>query len=219
MLSAFAGCGDTKENTSDSSATSSSTTTSSAKATEDTTTDAAAEATTEKKDDKKSGSSAEAADFIGKWQCDEIVIDGKSSDNLYGADAFALYQIELNEDNTGSFFSFLISGFLDSDDPIKLTWDTKGSDSVELTVKASDIEGFTSEEDEEDEADTMTLTKEGNRLVLDDGEDSENFKIYLSKVDKFTPIPEDMEMSFGFDGEFSTDFELTEDDLNPASSG
>ncbi|MBR6968345.1 MAG: hypothetical protein IKH78_07385 [Ruminococcus sp.] len=222
MLSAFAGCGDTsKEKTSSATSSVSDTTTDADTATTDTagTTEAA---TTGKKENGKTGSTAEAADFIGKWQCDEIIADGKSSDNLLGVDAYALYQLELNEDGTGTLFSFLYSGFLGDDEPLRLTWEAEGSDSVNVTIDESQFEGFAADDDDDDfsvetETETMKLRKDGDRLVIAEDEEDTGFMIYLSKVDKFTPIPEDMEMSLDFGGEFATDFEFSDEDFGSAS--
>lgn len=204
VLSAFTGCGDSEKEKTKSSAS-------------DTTT---AAATTEADTKDKAGDKAEAADFVGKWQCDEIVSDGESTNNLMGVDAYALYQIELSEDNTGSFFSFLYSGFFGEDGPLKLKWEVNGSDSVSVSLADEEIEklkaqageGVTFEANEE----MMTLKKDDNRLIIADEEEEEGFMIYLSKVDEFTPIPEDMELSFG--GEFNTEIEAEDGSVSIEAS-
>lgn len=203
VLSAFAGCGDSEKEKTKSSAS-------------DTTTAAATtEADTKDKDGDKDGDKAEAADFVGKWQCDEIVSDGESTNNLMGVDAYALYQIELSEDNTGSFFSFLYSGFFGEDGPLKLKWEVNGSDSVSVSLADEEIEKLKAQAGEgvtfEAEEEMMTLKKDGDRLIIADEEEEEGFMIYLSKVDEFTPIPEDMELSFG--GEFNTDIEIEDENI------
>ena len=57
----------------------------------------------------------------------------------------------------------------------------------------------------------MALKKDGDRLIIADEEEEEGFMIYLSKVDEFTPIPEDMELSFG--GEFNTEIESEDENI------
>lgn len=178
---------------------------------DDTTTAATTEATTTATTAEKNG---EAADFIGKWQCEELVLDGEKYDNLWGADAYAIYQIEINEDNTGSFFSFLYAGFLGDDEPFDITWEQKDENSIIVTVV--DPEEETTGEAEDDgfdtETETMILTKEGDKLVLDMSDDTSDDKAYLVKVDSFTPIPDDMEMSLDFSSEGEFDFESDSSD-------
>lgn len=178
---------------------------------DDTTTAATTEATTTATTAEKNG---EAADFIGKWQCEELVLDGEKYDNLWGADAYAIYQIEINEDNTGSFFSFLYAGFLGDDEPFDITWEKKDENSIIVTVV--DPEEDTTGEAEDDgfdtETETMILTKEGDKLVLDMSDDTSDDKAYLVKVDSFTPIPDDMEMSLDFSTEGDFDFESDSSD-------
>lgn len=156
----------------------------------------------------------EAADFIGKWQCEELVLDGEKYDNLWGADAYAIYQIELKEDNTGSFFSFLYAGFLGDDEPFDITWEQKDENSIIVTVV--DPEEGTTGEDEDDDFDTetesMTLIKEGDKLIVDMSDDTSDDKAYLVKVDSFTPIPDDMEMSLDFSTEGDFDIETDSSD-------
>lgn len=222
MLSAFAGCGDTSEEKTSSATSSVSDTTTDADTTTTDTAETTEAATTGKKENGKTGSTAEAADFIGKWQCDEIISDGNSSDNFLGVDAYALYQLELSEDGTGTLFSFLYAGFLGDEEPLKLTWEADGSDSVNVTIDVSQFEDFAAAYDDSDlsvetESEAMTLRKDGDRLVIAEDEDDTGFMIYLSKVDKFTPIPEDMEMSLDFGGEFATDFEFSNEDSGSAS--
>ena len=153
----------------------------------------------------------DAADFTGKWQCEELVMDGEKYDNLWGADAYSIYQIEINEDNTGSFFSFLYAGFLGSDEPLGLKWEKKDADTIICTV-IDPNEGTTNDDSYSfDEDEVMTLIKDGDKLVLDMSDGTSEFKAYLAKVDSFTPVPEDMEMSFSTSGDFETNFST--DDL------
>ena len=147
--------------------------------------------------------------FVGKWQCKELEMEGQKYDNLWGADAFTIFQIEINEDNTGSFFSFLYSGFLGSDEPMDITWEKKDDDSIEITVSEPEEESTTTEDGTsiEMETETMTLKKDGDMLILDLSDDMSSFKAFLEKVDSFTPIPEDTEMSLDFSTEGDIDFE------------
>ncbi|MCR4795496.1 MAG: hypothetical protein K5898_10095 [Ruminococcus sp.] len=147
--------------------------------------------------------------FVGKWQCKELEMDGEKSDKLWGADAFTIFQIEINEDNTGSFHSFLFSGFLGSDEPMDITWKKKDDNSIEFTVVEPEEESTTTENGAsfEIETETMTLKKDGDMLILDLSDDTSSFNAFLEKVDSFTPIPEDTEMSL----DFSTEGDITFD--------
>ncbi len=150
----------------------------------------------------------DAKGFAGKWQCKEIEMDGEKSDNLWGADAFSLFQIEIKDDNTGSFSSFIYSGFLGSDEPIDLTWDKKDDDSIILTLVDPEEDSTTSEAENttyESEDEKLTLTKDGDMMILDMSDDMSSFKAFLEKVDSFTPVPEDMEMSFSASSDFDMD--------------
>lgn len=166
ILSSMVGCGDTKEKD----------------AKEETTTVAAAEA-------------ADSA-AVGKWQCSKLVLDGEEMDSLYGVDAYALFQIELKDDNKGTFYSFLYS---EDGKPQDIEWEEKDG-KVQLISK----EVF-----DEDE---VFLENEGGKMILnlsEEGDEMEN-KATLEKVDGFKEIPDDMEMKFDIDTEAEADFDSDE---------
>lgn len=172
-------------------------------------------AATETAKDKKSGKTSNKSDtdgFLGKWQCEELETEEGKTDNLWGADAFTLFQIEINEDNTGSFFSFLYSGFLGSGDPLDIKWKKKDANTITFTVVDPD-EGKTKDKDgmSIDESEEMTLIKKGDKLILDMSDDLSVFKAYLVNVDEFTPVPEDTEMSFSLSIGSDVDFDFSDD--------
>ena len=140
-------------------------------------------------------SEADASAFAGKWQCSSLTIDGKKEDNLWGADAFSLFQIELKDDDSGTFLSFLFS---DENKPENITWELKDDGSVIIKGKSEIFD-----------EDAFKLTKNGSGLLLDLSDESSEFKADLEKVDEFKPIPDDMEMSFNFS---------TDDDSSSAAS-
>lgn len=173
---------------------------------------------TETAKDKKSGKTSNKSDtdgFSGKWQCEELETEEGKTDNLWGADAFTLFQIEINEDNTGSFFSFLYSGFLGSEEPLDIKWKKKDADTITFTVvdpnedKSKDKDSLSIDESEE-----MTLIKKGDKLILDMSDDLSTFKAYLVKVDEFTPVPEDTEMSFNLSIGSDAEFDFSDDNSN-----
>lgn len=135
---------------------------------------------------------------IGKWQCDQLVLDGEKMDNLYGVDSYALFQIELKDGNKGTFYSFLYS---EDGKPQDIEWEKKDG-KIQLISK----EVFADDE--------VFLEEENGKMVLDmsyEGqEEGKENKATLEKVDSFKEIPEDMEMSLDFGGEADVEFETEE---------
>lgn len=133
--------------------------------------------------------------FVGKWQCDQIELDGEKTDNLWGADAYALFQIELKEDQSGTLYSFLMSEY---NKPDEIKWEKKDDKIQLISEKLFD--------DEE-----VYLKQDGDKMILDMSDEDENFYAYLSKVDTFKEIPEDMDMSIDFEGSVSSDVDISDD--------
>ena len=133
-------------------------------------------------------------------------MDGEKMDNFYGLDAFALYQIELLDDNSGNFFSAL--EFKESQEYTKINWEL--SDDGTVTLTGGDF----------DDEDPLTMKLEDGKLVMDLSEAGTEFITYLEKVDEFTEIPEDEEMSIDFsaggDAEFESDGSDPEADTTDA---
>ncbi|HOA00232.1 hypothetical protein [Ruminococcus sp.] len=176
------GCGDKKESKSKSDETTTAVTTSADTTAEDTTAG------------KKSEGDADVSAYLGKWECKEMIMDGEKMDNFYGLDAFALYQIELLDDNSGNFFSAL--EFKESQEYTKINWEL--SDDGTVTLTGGDF----------DDEDPLTMKLEDGKLVMDLSEADTEFITYLEKVDEFTEIPEDEEMSFSFSTEGDAEFEF-----------
>ena len=55
------------------------------------------------------------------------------------------------------------------------------------------------------------LKQDGDKMILDMSDEDENFYAYLSKVDTFKEIPEDMDMSIDFEGGVSSDVDISDD--------
>ena len=185
ILSSMVGCGDTKEKD----------------AKEETTTvaETTAEATTEAAETTTESGKAESIDSkdaVGKWQCSKLILDGQEMDSLYGVDAYALFQIELKDDNKGTFYSFI---FNEENKPEDIEWENKDG-KIQLISK----EVF-----DEDE---VFLENEGGKMILNlsDEGDTEQNEAVLEKVDDFKEIPEDMEMKIDLETEAEADFDLEE---------
>ena len=172
-------------------------TASTASATESVTEAEKTEAATEAEEtEAPAAADADAADFIGKWQATDITIDGQTFENYYGADAFTMAQIELSEDNKGTFLSFL---FCWDGTPYDINWELKENGTVDITSvdpSADFING--------------SLEKKGDGLIYtmakEEGTDSSDYSNTLEKVDEFTPIPEDTEISFSYSSEDDDSF-------------
>ena len=180
------------------------------------------------KDDSKSDSSAKTStsdsaskdkkdkkeqnEFIGKWECKEIEMNGEKTDNFLGADAFALFQLDIQEGGKGTVTSFLLSMFSEDVTPFDIKWEKAGDDAIRIEViEPEETETTTSESGVtfESETSVLLLKKDGSDYILasEDEEEDDGSKIYLVKVDEFTPIPEDMEMSLDFSTGGSVDFD------------
>lgn len=202
MTCAFASCGDEKEGSSsnDTSVSESSvaeeatTEEATEEVTEEETTEADTEAdTTEDSTETESETSAvekttyefiEDADktaFLGKWECEKLVIEGEEMTDLMGLPLYAVFQLEVKEDGT-AMMAEAAAELSESEEAVTYTWGVVSDTEIAII-------------DENDNA--MLLTLEGDYLVgTEEGYDEQ---LYLAKVDEFTP--------FDFES-FMNDFQL-----------
>ena len=181
-------CGDKKDSSSKDAETTTAATTAADTTAEDTTAE------------KKAEGDADVSDYLGKWECKEIVIDGEKSDNFYGMDAFALFQIELLEDGKANFFSSL--EFKEEYEFTEIEWELTDDGNIKLI-----------DEEFSDEEDDFDMSLKDGKLVMDMSDDESDFVAYLEKVNEFSEIPEDEEFSFDFSTEGDVDFEFDDSDL------
>lgn len=198
MTCAFASCGDEKEGSSsnDTSVSESSVAeeTTTEEATEEETTEADTEAdTTEDSAETEIETSAvekttyefiEDADktaFLGKWECEKLVVEGEEMTDLMGLPLYAVFQLEVKEDGTATMAE-AAAEISESEEAVTYTWGVV-SDTEIAIIDAND--------------NAMLLTLEGDYLVgTEEGYDEQ---LYLAKVDEFTP--------FDFES-FMNDFQL-----------
>lgn len=158
----------------------------------------------------------ETNEFVGKWQCKEIEMNGEKSDNFLGADAFTLFQLDVQDGGKGSVTSVLLSLFSDEITAFDINWEKSGDDAIRINVIEPETETTTSDSDMtfENEPETFLLKKIGSDYIIvaeedEEDEEEDDSKIYLEKVDEFTPIPEDFKMSlnasFGMDEDLDID--------------
>lgn len=142
---------------------------------------------TEAEENEKSEAAASTdmteEDFIGKWQCKDMTVNGEKMEDLFGAPAFTIFQLEFAEDKTGTFSSFLSL----EPGPADITWDINEDGNITIAYK----------DDDTDMSDYI-FKPEGDMLVLDLSDDFSEFFANMEKVDEFTPVPEDTSMGFSF---------------------
>lgn len=186
LTCAFASCGDKEEDSSSSSTSvseSSETETTTEEVTE-TTTEAETEAETDTDETSAEESEASAVErttheyiedadktpYLGKWECDKLVVDGEEVQNLMGLPLYAVFQLEINEDGT-AMMAQAVAELSDSEEAVTYTWGVIGDNEIEIV-------------DENNNA--MTLTLSDNYLIgTEEGYDEQ---LYLAKVDEFTPF-------------------------------
>lgn len=198
MTCAFASCGDEKEGSSSSSTSvseSSETETTTEEVTEEETTEeetteaetasditeTEAETTTVEKVTYEYIEDADKTPFIGKWECEKLIIEGEEMTDLMGIPLYAVFQLEINEDGT-AVMAEAVAELSDSEEAVTYTWGVVSD--TEIAIVNTD-------------GDSMLLTLEEDYLVgTEEGYDEQ---LYLAKVDDFTP--------FDFES-FMNDFQL-----------
>lgn len=183
---AFASCGDKEEDSSSSStsvAESSETETTTEEVTE-TTTESETEAETDTDEtsteeietsavEKTTHEYIEDADktpFVGKWECEKLIVEGEELTDVMGLPLYAVFQLEIKEDGT-AMMAEAVAELSDSEEAVTYTWGVIGDNEIEIVDENSNA---------------MTLTLSDNYLVgTEEGYDEQ---LYLAKVDEFTPF-------------------------------
>lgn len=205
MTCAFASCGDEKEESS-----SGSTSVSESSETETTTEEVTEEETTEEETTEAETESdtaeteteaettavekvtyeyiedADKTPFLGKWECERLIIEGEELTDLMGIPLYAVFQLEIKEDGT-AMMAEAVAELSDSEEAVTYTWGVVSDTEIAIVNTNGD---------------SMLLTLEEDYLVgTEEGYDEQ---LYLAKVDDFTP--------FDFES-FMNDFQLdgTED--------
>lgn len=92
-----------------------------------------------------------------------------------------------------------MSLFSDEITAFDVKWENKGDDAIRIEVIEPETETTTSDSGVtfESEPGTFLLKKDGNDYIViaEDEEEDDDTKMYLEKVDEFTPIPDDFKMS------------------------
>lgn len=184
MTCSFVSCGDEKEESSvsDVSVSESSTDDSSddsveedtseeetEEATEETT-EESVEVTTIEKTTHEYIEDADKTAFLGKWECEKLIVEGEEMTELMGMPLYAIFQLEVREDGTAVMAESLTE-YSDSEEAVIYTWGVVSETEMEIV-------------DADNNA--MLFTISGDYLVgTEEGYDE---SLYLIKVDEFTPF-------------------------------
>lgn len=217
----FVSCGDSEsESSSVSDSASVSEESSEEESSEEETTEEEEETTEEESEDSEESSDEDSAEevekttheyiedgdptpFLGKWECEKMVIEGEEMTDLMGIPVYAVFQLEIKDDFT-AVMGESTAEMSDAEEAIVYTWGIVSETEIEIV---------------NDLGDAMMLTLDGDYLVgTEEGFDEQ---IYLAKVDDFTPFDfeefmSQFETSEG-DGEWITDEEDSESDESSAT--
>lgn len=226
MTCAFASCGNDEADSSSTSS-ESSVSESSEEATETTTEEVTEEDTTEEEsaDNTSSDTPEDASEettaeierttykfiedadktaFLGKWECERLVVEGKESKDLMGIPLYAVYQLEIKDDGTAVMGESL-NDISESEEDVSMTYEWGVVSDTEMAMINEN--GY-----------YMLFTIDGDYLVgTEEGYDEQ---IYFKNVEDFTPFDYEAfmaEFQEGLeeseDGEWTTDEETDDTEL------
>ncbi|MDE6797051.1 MAG: hypothetical protein K2J36_03450 [Ruminococcus sp.] len=108
--------------------------------------------------------------FVGKWECEKLVVEGEEMTDFMGMPLYAVYQLDIKEDGTavmGESFNEL------SDAEVSMTYEWGVISDTEIAIV-------------NDTGDTMRFSYDGTYIIgTEEGFDEQ---IYFAKVDEFTPF-------------------------------
>ena len=133
--------------------------------------------------------------FIGKWECDDLLVDGDSSTKdlvtgMLGMPLNVLIQITIEEDGKAEMSSPLFELEEAEGTEMEVSWKELDDNKMELKVAA------------DGEEEVLEFEYKDDKLVSVTEEDGEVTEMYLVKVDEFTEFDmekweQDMQDSFG----------------------
>lgn len=133
--------------------------------------------------------------FIGKWECDDLLVDGDSSakdllTGMLGMPLNVLIQITIEEDGKAEMSSPLFELEEAEEAEMEVSWKELDDNKMELKVAA------------DGEEEVLEFEYKDDKLVSVMEEDGEVTEMYLVKVDEFTEFDmekweQDMKDSFG----------------------
>ena len=133
---------------------------------------------------------ADITPFVGKWECEKIIIEGEEMTDFMGMPLYAVYQLNVLDDGT-AVMGETLNDYSDNEVAKHYDWGVLDENEMAIINEEEDM--------------SMRFTLEDNYLVgHEEGYDEE---IYFVKVDTFTPF--DFE-AFVNDFQQSLDVDLDE---------
>lgn len=144
---------------------------------------------------------ADMTAFVGKWECEKIVVEGEEATDLMGIPLYAVYQLEVKDDGTAVMGESL-NDISESEEDVSMTCEWGVVSDTEMAII--------------NETGNYTLfTLDGDYLVLSEAGYDE--QMYFKYVEEFTPFDYEAfmaEFQEGLeeagDGEWVTDDESDE---------
>lgn len=179
----FSSCGDEKKDDSSASESSSVSVQDETESTAESVTEESAEAVTEESTEEETEpvseevteittheylEDADPTAFLGKWECEKILVDGEEIDNLMGMPVYTLYQYDIMDDGTAGISDSLMA-IATEDDMLDYTWGLISENEIEIVGANGTV---------------IQFTLDGDYLVNSES----NTEVYLKKVDEFTPF-------------------------------
>ncbi|MDE5620057.1 MAG: hypothetical protein K2I80_06000 [Ruminococcus sp.] len=167
----FSSCGDEKKDDSSVSESSSVSVRDEAESTTETVTEELSEEETEYASEEITTHEyidADATVFLGKWECEKILVDGEAIDDLMGMPVYISYQYDIMEDGTAGLSESLMA-IATEDDMLDYTWGLISENEIEIVGANGSV---------------IQFKLDGDYLISSEN----NTEIYLKKVDEFTPF-------------------------------
>ena len=109
------------------------------------------------------------ADFVGKWECTKLIVEGIEQDNFMGIPLSVMFQIEIKEDHTAN----MASSLADETESDNMTWEYSDN-----KIILTDISN-----------ETTDCVISGGELIL--AEEVQQEQVYFKKVDEFTKMSDE----------------------------
>ena len=133
---------------------------------------------------------ADATAFLGKWECEKIIVDGEELADFMGIPIYAMFQFDIKDDGKAYTSDYAPSGV------IEYKWGMISETEIEIVSE---------------DGTALTFSFEGDKLASRDAESGN--VIYLVSVDELTPFDaeEFMNESASENAESTEDTEKTEE--------
>ncbi|MDE6035143.1 MAG: hypothetical protein K2G36_04455 [Ruminococcus sp.] len=108
--------------------------------------------------------------FLGKWECEKIIVEGEEMTDFMGMPLYAVYQLNIHDDGT-AVMGETLNDLSDNDVSMAYEWGIIGENEMVII---------------NDDGTSMRFKVDGDYIV--GSEDGYDEQIYFVKVDEFTPF-------------------------------